>query len=212
MRRFPFPFSQTRIIALLLVMPCLGVAGCGHTADESSARVEDASKQAAVVEPVEVEPLAYFEDKCARCHGPQGRNYGDAFGEDLSEHELHEVVDEMAAGPGFAPLEGEALEIQVAYHRSLIANEPFIIWNQAQGQTWSGEVYPGSSVRVKVDGETFPAQVGDATWQVALPADWRAQAAEGVWLIAEYDEAATQLNLTESAYSHHQPLSGAEEH
>ena len=73
----------------------------------------------------------------------------------------------MAAGPSQAPLEGRALEVQVAYHRSLIDGRPFLtVFRDADGL--AGEVTPGSRVLLIVEGREQAAQVEEHRWKSSL--------------------------------------------
>lgn len=119
-------------------------------------------------------PITYFNANCSSCHGNYGSYWGEGFAAELSEEELHAVVDEMAAGPAFAPLEGRALEAQTAYNRSLAAGaeKGLFVVAIVQGATVTGEVTPEATVTVvtgagdvkaTVDGHTWAAEVGEAT-------------------------------------------------
>lgn len=116
-------------------------------------------------------PIAYFETNCARCHGPYGTAYGAEFGRHLSDEQLTKVVDDMAAGPGNAPVEADQLKILVDYHKAMIAKRPFVAVTKAalagEKVSLEGEVTPDASVTVgeivaKVDGATWSATVDKA--------------------------------------------------
>src|SRR5690349_11244383 len=44
--------------------------------------------------------IAYYDDSCRRCHGPQGSFYGPELGKGLTDKQLIKIVDDMANGPG----------------------------------------------------------------------------------------------------------------
>jgi mono/diheme cytochrome c family protein len=73
----------------------------------------------------EFAPMAYFESNCARCHGAYGSFYGEGFGKNLTDSKLRQVVHDMAAGPGNAPVTEPQLDALTAYHRSMINGNRF---------------------------------------------------------------------------------------
>lgn len=112
-------------------------------------------------------PITYFNDKCGRCHGNYGSYWLDGVIAGLGEPKLREEVELMASGPSQAPLEGLALEVQVAYHRSLADGRPFITLF-AEESGLAGEVTPGSRVLLVVNGQEQEAQVSEHRWQSSL--------------------------------------------
>ena len=108
-------------------------------------------------------PISYFNARCGSCHGNYGSFWGEGFAAALDEQGLREVVDEMAAGPAQAPLEGLALEVQVAYHRSLVDQKPFVTAYVENGKL-AGEAAPGSTVSLMVDGQERPATLTKHSW------------------------------------------------
>ena len=116
----------------------------------------------APVAALDFKPIAYFQAHCANCHGDYGAFYGDGFAADLSDAKLQETVKAMCAGPGQAPLKGEELAAEIAYHRSLASGTPFVLVTQRGGGKVEGEVTDGATVTVggkpaTVDGTTFRA-------------------------------------------------------
>lgn len=114
-------------------------------------------------------PLDYFEDKCARCHGEYGSFYGDDFGKNLSDPQLHEAVDAMANGPAQAPLETRDLEVLVAYHRALRDKKPFLVLVDVKTENgervWRGEVSPDASLTAN----GAPVTLDKHRFEVKLP-------------------------------------------
>ena len=138
----------------------LGLAG-GLALYPSRAQVATAPADAAQMEHAR-RPISYFNAECGNCHGDYGSFWGEGFAAELSDEQLHKIVDEMAAGPAQAPLKGIALEVQVAYHRSLVDQKPFIVAWKGEDGIWQGEVTPGSTVTLggdaaKVEGHTWKA-------------------------------------------------------
>lgn len=140
--------------------------------------------------------IAYFDANCARCHGPGGSFYGEGFGKTGVEN-LREVVDRMASGPGQAPIEGEALDREVAYHRAMIDKKPFVAVTDARGA--KGEVTPGSKVTVSTGAAEIVAKVEESTWTAELPAGTKLSQ---LTITAEKDGKKTVLKPAEKMYSH----------
>lgn len=159
---------------------------------------------APAVQPLTYKPIEYFEFNCARCHGSYGSSYGDSFGEGMSDPELIEFVGEMAAGPGQSAIEGPELDAQVAFHRSLVINSPFIAWTGWDGETLSGEVTAGSTVKAQVGKQVFDAVVKGEQW--SLNALSIASSLGNAVIIADQNGAISQLKLSESAFSHRTAL------
>lgn len=144
---------------------------------------------------------------CARCHGDYGANYGDEFGVGLSEAELRKFVDDMASGPGAAPLEGRELDAQVAFHRSMIRKQPFLDWTALNGDAIEGEVMEGSTVHVEIGGKSYPAKVDDARWSFTYPAGVDAASSlSKTVIVAQRKGAETRLPLASQAFSHQDPI------
>ena len=148
-------------------------------------------------------PMAYFAQNCARCHGPNGSFYGANFGKALTDDKLHTVVHDMAAGPGNAPIKDRALEIEVAYHRALIAKQPFIVLTEVTEKdgikTLHGEVSPESTIQLVVNQKQVLVSVEDAAWTAVLPRD--AVIPNGVLTVTK-DAVTTVLQLKVGMWSH----------
>ncbi len=112
-------------------------------------------------------PISYFNANCGSCHGNYGSFWGEGFAAELTDHALRDIVDEMAAGPSQKPLEGLALDVQVAYHRSLVDQKPFVTAYLEDGQL-RGEVTPGSEVVVVAGGREHAATVEKHAWRSEL--------------------------------------------
>ncbi len=124
---------------------------------------------------LDFKPIAHFQAHCANCHGNYGSFYGDGFAADLSDADLQQTVKEMCAGPGQAPLKGEELAAEVAYHRSLARGTPFVIVTKRAGGQIEGEVTDGATVQV--GGK--PATVEGTTFRAAAPPDAPVVASKG---------------------------------
>lgn len=151
--------------------------------------------------PLAFEPLRYFEENCARCHGSYGSHYGDEFGKDISDRELCEIVDEMAAGPGGAPVEGDELWALIGFHRSLASSVPYAIWTYADERSMGGEIALGASLVVKIAGRELPATVEVNRWRLELPEDLDADAVCGhSTLIVEKEGKTTRFDVAHRAF------------
>lgn len=157
-----------------------------------------AGKPLSSTRPVKLAPIQYFETNCARCHGSYGRFFGDEFGKDLNEKQLRQTVLEMAAGPAKAPIDGEPLEVLIAFHRSLIRKEPFIVWVGESKMALWGEVSPGSKVQARFGKITVEASVKGNQWHVNVPKGASAKAV----LTARQGQKQTTLDLAKGSYSH----------
>ncbi len=111
-------------------------------------------------------PLSYFNANCANCHGNYGSYWGEGFAAEYDRAALREVVAEMAGGPGFAPIDGVALDVQAAYNAKLAegkAAPPFVV--ATRGETgFTGEVTPGSTVTLVTSGGEIEATVDGHRW------------------------------------------------
>jgi hypothetical protein len=160
-------------IVMLSFAVVAGVSGLVVTAQPPTTSTTTTSVTTAPtstpVSPNAFAPIAYFEMNCARCHGPYGTAYGAEFGKHLSNEQLARVVDDMAAGPGNAPVDATQLAILVEYHKAMIARQPFLAVTKAatsnEAVTVEGEVTPDSTVTV---GETA-ATIAGTTWTVTVP-------------------------------------------
>jgi hypothetical protein len=119
-------------------------------------------------------PIAYFNQNCARCHGPYGSFYGRRFGAGLTDRQLREKLQAMTEGPGNAPLTPDQLDVQMGYHRSLADGRPFILLseftvNPGTGVSLAGEVTPGSRVQVSAASQAVEGSVTGHEWKALLP-------------------------------------------
>lgn len=187
-------------ILFLLGIGLIFLSACGQSSHKLSEPVS-------MIHPVNFKPLDYFDQHCARCHGTNGANYGDEFGKDLTDAELVDFVDSMAAGPGEAPLEGENLKALTAFHRSLADGNPFLILTQISGHILQGETMQDAKVSLAVGDTIISATRDGANWYCTLPAGLDPKS---LWalpiLTAIRNEKTTELDLSKNAFSHSQPI------
>lgn len=129
---------------VLLALGFLGACASAPVVSQEGVAVE--------VRPLGARPVAYFERACAGCHGEEGSLYAAGFGERLTDEALADKVRTMASGPAQAPIEGRELDAQVAYHRSMIAGEPFLVFVGARGEDLVFESSPGATVTAVGEG------------------------------------------------------------
>lgn len=92
-----------------------------------------------------VGPIAYYIDKCARCHGDVSAAY---VGVDHPKRgkALEQVIDDMAYGPAQSPLDPEGLKQQTALHEAMFGKTPFVWIDPTPGARVTGEALPGTTV------------------------------------------------------------------
>lgn len=122
----------------------------------------------------------------------------------MTDDELIEFVDDMAGGPGQAPIEGKELEAEVAFHRSLVVDEPFIAWTGWDGKTLSGEVTAGATVSIQIDKKQYQAIVKDEQW--TLDANIPSTHLRNVFIIAKLEKKICRLQISERSFSHYTRL------
>ncbi len=147
--------------------------------------------------PLKLAPLAYYAAKCARCHGPEGSYYPDHFATQKTDKQLWEVLDRMARGAGQAPIQGIDLDVQVAFHRAIDRQLPFIAWTKIQGATLSGETTT-DQLEAKIGSKNLPISVKDEAWTLTIP---NGDKANSVVIFGKNENGACVLKLAESPMS-----------
>jgi len=147
--------------------------------------------------------MNYYDESCARCHGPQGAFYGPSLGGDLDDKGLVKEVRDMADGPAQATLKPEEVEIETAFHRALIVGTPYLAVTDITGDKWTGEVMPDAKVTVAVGDKKIAAKVDESNWTAELPAGTKI---EDVVITAELEGKKTVLKPAESMYSHREHI------
>jgi hypothetical protein len=163
---------RRRLIAPAILATLCAAVACSPPSEPPS---QEAAGQDAVTRPslppeqlgFARDPISYFNQECGSCHGNYGSFWGEGFAAAYDDAGLRDVVDEMAAGPAQAPLEGLALDVQVAYHRSLVDGKPFVTVYVEEGKL-RGEVTPGSEVVLVVEGREQAATVEKHVWRSEL--------------------------------------------
>jgi len=150
------------------------VAGCSERTSPDPAPIEPspAVKQppATAATPVGFGPIGYFENHCARCHGPYGSFYGDEFAASLEGDHLREVVKEMVFGAAQSSLEDPEIDLLTAYHRSMVAGEPFVVVLEGTPEL-AGEVTPGAALLLVLESGEVAARVDGHNWTADVQGD-----------------------------------------
>lgn len=123
------------------------------------------------VQQITLGPVSTFEQACARCHGPQGSFYGEAFA-NLSDTQLHEFIKEMMEGPaGLHPTE-EDIAAMTAYHQALAAKKPYLVimdYVEENGYRLSGQASLQSNLIIQTAGGPVQAAPdSNGNWSVQL--------------------------------------------
>lgn len=159
---------RERVHRLLIIV---GVAAISAAAacERSPKAAKSPSPDAGSSGPLAAAPkaIAYFQSHCASCHGPYARFAGPQYSRALSDAALIQKVEEMAAGPGKAPLDAPGLAAQTAYHRSLVRGEPYVSLTSPDPGGLAGEVTPGAAVELVIGGERVAASVQGHEWSHA---------------------------------------------
>lgn len=150
------------------------------------------------IQPVTRPPMKYFAERCERCHGVLGENFGGTFAEKRSPKELIDVVRMMANGPGGEPLSGSSFDALVALHRAIKRHQPFLVWTQQNGKVLKGEATPGSTITATAKGKPLAIKFTGSEWELKPGAAAPAQ----VTIKAKVGSAMTTLNLGSAAFSH----------
>ncbi|GEM_PF-2495749 len=144
--------------------------------------------------PLKVAPRAYFTAHCQRCHGVDGINFVPGFAKEPPDKLKADIV-RMADGPGGAPLKPEDVEVQIAYHRLISAQKPFVAWTEREGLTLKGEVAEGADLKASVGKLTVD---DDGVWTLVLPSEADLKTLR---LTATLDKATTEFVPSESPFA-----------
>lgn len=188
------------IKALIRAAAICGACCCLLAAGQTSHPLADNSSVPRA-QPLGFAPLDYFDKHCARCHGPSGAFYGESFAKDLSDTDLARIVQEMTEGPGKAPLDQTRLAALIAFHRSLQADKPFIVWTRRSDKGIEGEVTAGSTLKVATPDGVFTAKVTGVSWVLEHPG----LDLDKAELTAQIGKRKTTLQLSVSPFSHYKP-------
>lgn len=196
---------------LALAIVAVGVAVCGASwaADDAATAKPSApsssASSASALQPIapgetsklrttSFAPTAYFNQNCARCHGENGSYYSEDFGKDKDDAALRQIIDEMAHGPGQAPLAPAELDVLTAWHRALRDKKPFVALVKAEktGDVWrlNGEISPGATLQI--NGKT--AKVDGTTWTHDVNTD-------ALKLRAQKGDTITELDASAAAFA-----------
>lgn len=149
-------------------------------------------------------PVSTFERACASCHGPGGRDFGEALTR-LTDGQLTEAVRGMMESAGVTTASESDVQAMVAYQRAIAVDEPFICVTKFRPATESdpgilqGEATPGAEVLLLTCGHCWAEANENGFWEVNSPWDW----AE---LAVQKDAKTTELSMLYAQWSHSVPL------
>ncbi|MGE4196849.1 MAG: hypothetical protein AB7G11_06975 [Phycisphaerales bacterium] len=116
-----------------------------------------------------VGPITFFQQSCARCHGPFGSMYDQTLGK-AGDATLRADVVRMVEGPAQKRLGTEEIDALVAYHRALADERAFVIVTAVLPDHLEIEATPGVVPCVESDGERVPAErVSEWSWRAPRP-------------------------------------------
>lgn len=142
--------------------------------------------------------MRYFEDKCARCHGPVGSPNNSAFEHALADAELASAVKRMCDGPSQAPIDGINLKALTALVGARQKAMPFICWTKLDGQKISGETLAGTELTIKVGNKTAMLKLEGTDWSYELPK--KAKPSDAV-LTATFEKQTVTLDLSKASFT-----------
>ncbi|CAN5578728.1 hypothetical protein BH11ARM2_BH11ARM2_24200 [soil metagenome] len=122
------------------------------------------ASQAEKPKPTGFGAVSYFEDRCARCHGPQGSFFTADFAKGQDDEKLAASTKAMCDGPGGAPLKEEELKVEVAYMRAVSEGKTFIVWTSDKDK-FDGET-SAEKLTATVDGKPVSVEVKDGAWSL----------------------------------------------
>jgi hypothetical protein len=196
---------------LVLVMGAAGAIIAASTAVVLSAGAGPATPntatQSATQPATAFAAMDYYDQSCARCHGPQGSFYGSSLGRDLDDKGLIKVCFDMAQGPAQAPISESDNLTETAFHRSLIMHSPYLSITRIDGAKWSGEVMPDAKIAIAVAGKAIDAEVTDWNWSVVVPTNTKP---EDVVITATLAGKTTTIAPATATYSHTVPIPAAD--
>lgn len=123
---------------------------------------------APAVRQVPIAPMAYFDQHCARCHGPNGENYGKEFAKGKSRAALESKILTMAAGPGGAPLSVQTAAPLVALHQAIAQKKPYIVWTGSNDQEVWGEAYLAKGLKATLRGKPVAVRMSGSQWRISV--------------------------------------------
>ena len=78
------------------------------------------------VSDISLSPIMTFEKQCSRCHGYEGKDYGEDFAE-LTDEKLKNFVEDMMFGPAFLNPTNVELKAMSAYNKAIQNKKPFAV-------------------------------------------------------------------------------------
>lgn len=152
--------------------------------------------------------MSFYLQTCSRCHGRFGIMYPDTF-QLTGEQRLRDNVARMVTLQGQSHLSALDLTSLIAFHRSLVVEEPFVVVTAVDlspsGRTiLSGEASEGASVTIVIAGSELAAERDAWKWRAEVTAS-AADLAQGL-VRTRRNGKQTTCPLKSGASSHDAPL------
>jgi len=168
-----------KLFLVVLTVPVL--CGC----DREGARAVPAEPLTVEAEPAHeavheqvdltLPPVSTYASACARCHGDGASNHLEQL-RALHDDELRPFIEDMMWGPGFLEPTEHDIDAMTAYHRALIADEPFVVVTNGESapgpKALAIETSPGATFEINSDDGTLTIRAtrGDQTTEISFPA------------------------------------------
>jgi hypothetical protein len=147
------------------------------------------------IEPTKFAPGAFFNTKCAMCHGENGSGYRTDLARGMTEAKLETRLVEMTDGQARSPLANKDLAVLKAWFRGFLKKEPFVAWTQQSGSVLTFETVAGGTLTATVNGRAVTVSGGKLTLPTgATPSQ--------VEVTAKRGEAKTVLKLASASMTH----------
>ncbi|MBC7771207.1 MAG: hypothetical protein H7210_01800 [Pyrinomonadaceae bacterium] len=122
--------------------------------------------------PLGIGPVTFFQQSCSKCHGRFGAMYAETLAT-TTEKKLQEDIVRMVIGPAQTRLGDAELAALVAFHRSLVKEEPFVIVTRIDDSTLNqttieGEASSGAAVKVLIEGKEIEAVMDEWRWRAVV--------------------------------------------
>ena len=129
-------------------------------------------KSAPLVASMDVLPLrgalSLYDTACIRCHGPGGSFFGPDLGKGKTAAQLRKMVWEMCIAQGGLTVSQREIDAMTAYHRSIMAHEPYIEVIAVTESRVTGEATPGTVLELQVGSKVLPITLTENRWNVLV--------------------------------------------
>ena len=112
--------------------------------------------------------ISIYEKACVRCHGPGGSFYGSELGKGKTAAQLRKMVWEMCIAQGGLTVSQREIDAMTAYHRSIMAHEPYVEIIAVTAKTITGEATSGTTIQLETRGRLAPVTITENRWVATL--------------------------------------------